>query len=41
MMHENQIRTDTALVRRLLAGQFPEWAGLPLAEVVPGGQVGR
>ncbi|KND33008.1 aminoglycoside phosphotransferase family protein [Streptomyces acidiscabies] len=37
MMHENQIRTDTALVRRLLAGQFPEWAGLPLAEVVPGG----
>ena len=32
-MHENEIRTDTALVRRLLAGQFPAWAGLPVVEV--------
>ncbi|MFH8484814.1 aminoglycoside phosphotransferase family protein [Streptomyces longisporoflavus] len=28
---------DAALVRRLLADQFPQWAGLPLTPVVPGG----
>ncbi|QNP69475.1 aminoglycoside phosphotransferase family protein [Streptomyces roseirectus] len=33
MMHENEIRTDVALVRRLLAAQFPEWAGAAVAEV--------
>ncbi|GHH46397.1 aminoglycoside phosphotransferase family protein [Streptomyces candidus] len=28
---------DTALVRRLVDTQFPQWAGLPLRPVVPGG----
>lgn len=28
---------DTALVRRLVAGQFPQWADLPVRPVVPGG----
>ncbi len=29
-MHADEVPTDTALVRRLLAGQFPEWADLPI-----------
>jgi aminoglycoside phosphotransferase (APT) family kinase protein len=29
-MHAGEIETDVALVRRLLAGQFPQWAGLPI-----------
>lgn len=29
-MHADEVGTDVALVRRLLAGQFPEWAGLPI-----------
>ena len=29
-MHDDQIATDVALVRRLLRGQFPHWAGLEL-----------
>jgi aminoglycoside phosphotransferase (APT) family kinase protein len=29
-MHAGEIETDAALVRRLLAGQFPHWAGLPI-----------
>ncbi|MFF8958562.1 aminoglycoside phosphotransferase family protein [Streptomyces sp. NPDC014894] len=32
-MHENQVETDADLVRRLLAGQFPEWAGLAVEPV--------
>lgn len=28
---------DAALVRRLVAAQFPEWAGLPVTRVEPGG----
>ncbi|MBF8188791.1 aminoglycoside phosphotransferase family protein [Nonomuraea sp. K274] len=32
-MHRDEVRTDTALVRRLLAGQFPQWAGLPIERV--------
>jgi aminoglycoside phosphotransferase (APT) family kinase protein len=28
---------DEALVRRLLLAQFPEWAGLPISSLVPGG----
>jgi aminoglycoside phosphotransferase (APT) family kinase protein len=32
-MHADEIATDAALVRRLLAGQFPQWAGLPIAPV--------
>jgi aminoglycoside phosphotransferase (APT) family kinase protein len=29
-MHDGEIETDAALVRRLLAGQFPQWAGMPV-----------
>jgi aminoglycoside phosphotransferase (APT) family kinase protein len=29
-MHPDEIGTDEALVRRLLAGQFPRWAELPI-----------
>jgi aminoglycoside phosphotransferase (APT) family kinase protein len=33
-MHADQVETDVPLVRRLLAGQFPQWAGLPIDPVV-------
>ncbi len=33
-MHADEIETDAALVRRLLAGQFPHWAELPIEPVV-------
>ncbi len=29
-MHPGEVETDVALVRRLLAGQFPQWADLPV-----------
>ncbi|HEV3014850.1 MAG TPA: aminoglycoside phosphotransferase family protein, partial [Actinomycetota bacterium] len=32
-MHPDEVETDAALVRRLLAGQFPQWAGLPIDPV--------
>jgi aminoglycoside phosphotransferase (APT) family kinase protein len=32
-MHADEGETDAELVRRLLAGQFPHWAGLPLEPV--------
>ncbi|MFD5321811.1 GNAT family N-acetyltransferase [Streptomyces sp. NPDC127098] len=32
-MHADEITTDPQLVRRLLAGQFPEWADLPVLQV--------
>ena len=32
-MHENELDIDEALVRRLLHGQFPRWANLPLQEL--------
>lgn len=32
-----QVRIDSALVRRLVAAQLPEWAVLPVEPVVPGG----
>jgi aminoglycoside phosphotransferase (APT) family kinase protein len=32
-MHAEEIETDVALVRRLLAGQFPHWADLPIDPV--------
>ncbi|MGE3960733.1 MAG: aminoglycoside phosphotransferase family protein [Dehalococcoidia bacterium] len=32
-MHEDQFELDEALVRSLVAHQFPQWADLPLAEV--------
>jgi aminoglycoside phosphotransferase (APT) family kinase protein len=33
-MHADEVDTDVGLVGRLLAGQFPQWAGLPI-EAVP------
>ena len=32
-MHADEVETDVALVRRLLAGQFPQWADLPITLV--------
>jgi aminoglycoside phosphotransferase (APT) family kinase protein len=32
-MHPDEVETDVALVRRLLAAQFPQWADLPIAPV--------
>lgn len=31
--HPDEVETDAALVRRLLAGQFPQWADLPIEAV--------
>ena len=36
-MHQNEIQTDTQLVGRLLATQFPQWADLPLTPVPSAG----
>ena len=36
-MHANELVIDEALVRRLVAEQFPEWAELPLRRVLPEG----
>lgn len=33
-MHADEVHTDVALVRRLLAGQFPHWADLAIDPVV-------
>ena len=38
-MHENELPIDDALVRRLVDGQFPEWAALPLRRIEPWGTV--
>jgi aminoglycoside phosphotransferase (APT) family kinase protein len=38
-MHIDELEIDEALVHRLLANQFPEWADLPLRRVVPSGTV--
>jgi len=32
-MHEGEVETDSALVGRLLARQFPQWTGLPISLV--------
>ena len=32
-MHADEVHTDVALVARLLAAQFPQWAGLPIEPV--------
>lgn len=32
-MHDDEVMTDVALVRRLLADQFPQWARLPVDRV--------
>jgi aminoglycoside phosphotransferase (APT) family kinase protein len=36
-MHADELDVTTSLVRGLLAAQFPEWAGLPLARVESAG----
>ncbi len=36
-MHPDQVPTNVALVRRLLAGQFPHWADLPVEPVTSSG----
>jgi aminoglycoside phosphotransferase (APT) family kinase protein len=36
-MHTDEVLTDVALVRRLLAAQFPEWAALPIERVPSSG----
>lgn len=36
-MHAGEVETDAALVRRLLAAQFPQWAGLPVVPVPSAG----
>ncbi len=36
-MHDDEVDTDAALVRRLLAAQFPQWANLPIAPVPSAG----
>lgn len=38
-MHADELEIDEALVGRLLAEQFPEWADLPLTRVEPAGTV--
>ena len=38
-MHADELEISGALVRRLLAEQFPEWAALPLRRVEPAGTV--
>ena len=36
-MHADEVHTDSDLVRRLLAGQFPHWADLPIRPVPSAG----
>jgi len=36
-MHADEADTDVALVRRLVASQFPQWAGLPVVPVESSG----
>lgn len=36
-MHADEIHTDVALVARLVAGQFPHWAHLPIQRVASAG----
>jgi aminoglycoside phosphotransferase (APT) family kinase protein len=36
-MHADEVATDAALVRRLLAAQFPQWADLPISPVSSAG----
>ncbi len=38
-MHASEIHIDAALVGRLIAKQFPRWAGLPIREVRSTGTV--
>jgi aminoglycoside phosphotransferase (APT) family kinase protein len=34
-MHADEVDTDPSLVQRLVSGQFPEWADLPIEPVFP------
>jgi aminoglycoside phosphotransferase (APT) family kinase protein len=34
-MHADEVDTDPSLVQRLVAGQFPQWADLPIEPVFP------
>lgn len=36
-MHDDEVRTDVTLVRRLLTAQFPRWADLPVTPVESAG----
>jgi aminoglycoside phosphotransferase (APT) family kinase protein len=36
-VHADEVTTDASLVRRLLAAQFPDWAGLPIERVPSAG----
>lgn len=36
-MHADELEIDAALVRRLVAGEFPQWADLPLRRIEPSG----
>lgn len=36
-MHADEVVPDAALVRRLLAGQFPAWAEMPIVPVASAG----
>ncbi|PNG19546.1 aminoglycoside phosphotransferase family protein [Streptomyces cahuitamycinicus] len=36
-MHEDELDIDVSLVGRLIAGQFPQWAGLPLRRLESSG----
>jgi aminoglycoside phosphotransferase (APT) family kinase protein len=38
-MHDDEVEIDEAVVRRLVARQFPTWADLPLRRVEPSGTV--
>lgn len=38
-LHDDDINVDTALARRLVARQFPQWADLPLRRVASSGTV--
>ena len=38
-MHEGEVGADPAVVADLIAGQFPEWAGLPITPVPSAGTV--
>ncbi len=38
-MHEDEFDTDAALVRRLIAAQFPQWADLPIEQLHSAGTV--
>lgn len=38
-MHPGTHPIDSGLVRRLIAGQFPQWAGLAVGRFPPGGTV--